>query len=146
MMTIAWLSGLPQTPYLGIVRTASFFNSKMTLETKLVNLETPNTENTHQDTEIATQPIKTPEIATQPVKTPEIDGQKSDLDIFLDTLPQPLSKEEGLLRIVVRQKGLGILTQPIKDMGGSVKDGGCYGAYGSLAVFHCNRGLYSGFC
>jgi len=57
-----------------------------------------------------------------------------------------LTVEERHLLNQVSLKGMSVLAQAIKDMGGyySEGDGGCYGGYGKLPMVICEGGIYKG--
>jgi len=55
-----------------------------------------------------------------------------------------LTVEEKHLLNQVSLKGMSVLAQAIKDMGGIYGEGGCYGGYGKLPVVICEGGVYKG--
>jgi len=77
------------------------------------------------------------------VETEEVVEQEKE-EVVEQEKEEVLTVEEKHLLNQVSLKGMSVLAQAIKDMGGIYGEGGCYGGYGKLPVVICEGGVYKG--
>ena len=87
--------------------------------------------------EVEEEDVKEEDVKEEDVKEEDVKEEVEDIKMTV---------EEKHLLNQVNLKGMSVLSQAIKDMGGyfGSSEGGCYGGYGKLPVSICEGGVYKG--